>query len=335
MDPDGDGDPSDGIDGWRLDVAFCVKHQFWKDWRMHVRLINPEAYLTAEIVDPPEIIKPYLEGDEFDAVMNYNYLFVTSEYFFDEETRISTTEFDKSLKQLRDAFPPGVAYVQQNLHGSHDTQRMASHLVNRDLAKIKNWGETFDLWKGSNPDYNTRKPTEEEYRILMLTIIFQMTYVGAPYIYYGDEAGMWGGNDPCCRKPMVWSDLSYDNEVCLSDQSKKEKEDKVEFSRHMFFHYKKLIAIRNDYPALQLGDFKTLLTDDDNEIYAFERNSDNQSIIVVLNNSGAARSVSLSTQHNEYYKDLLNEEMIVVKDGKIKFDLERKWGRILLKDYYR
>jgi cyclomaltodextrinase len=335
MDPDGDGNPSDGIDGWRLDVAFCIKHRFWKDWRKHVKSINPEAYLTAEIVDPPEVIKPYLKGDEFDAVMNYNYLFITSEYFFDEKTRITTTEFDKRLRELRDAFPDGVAYVQQNLHGSHDTQRMASHLVNRDLAKIKNWGETFDLWKGSNPAYKTSKPSEEEYRILMLTIIFQMTYVGAPYVYYGDEVGMWGGNDPCCRKPMVWSDLKYENEVCLPDQSKKKNSDKVEFNKELFEHYKKMISIRNKYPALQLGDFKALLIDDENEIYAFERSLDKQSIMIVLNNSSHAKSVSLSTEHNEYYKDLLNNEIVTVEKGKINFNLEGKWGRILLKDYYK
>jgi glycosidase len=335
MDPNSDGDPSDGIDGWRLDVAFCIKHQFWKDWRKHVKSVNPEAYITAEIIDPPEIIKPYLEGDEFDAVMNYNYLFITSEYFFDEKTRITTSEFDKRLKELREAFHEGVNYVQQNLHGSHDTQRMASHIVNRDLAKIKNWGETFEKWKGRNPAYNTRKPFEEEYRILMLTLIFQMTYVGAPYIYYGDETGMWGANDPCCRKPMVWSDLKYDNEVCLPDQSKKEAADKVEFNKDTFTHYKKMISIRNKYPALQLGDFKTLLIDEKNEIYAFERTLDNQSIIIVLNNSLVNKSITLSTQHNEYYKDLLNEEMIIVEDGKINFNLEGKWGRVLLKEYYK
>jgi cyclomaltodextrinase / maltogenic alpha-amylase / neopullulanase len=80
MDPDNDGDPSDGVDGWRLDVAFCVKHQFWKDWRKHVKSINAEAYLTAEIIDPIRSVKPYVEGDEFDAVMNYNYLFATANF---------------------------------------------------------------------------------------------------------------------------------------------------------------------------------------------------------------------------------------------------------------
>lgn len=332
MDPNNDGNPSDGIDGWRLDVAFCVKHQFWKDWRKHVKSINPDAYLTAEIVDPPEMVKPYLHGDEFDAVMNYNYLFICSEYFFDEKTRITTLEFDKRLRELRESFSGGVTYVQQNLHGSHDTQRMASHLVNRDLAKIRNWGETFNVWKGSNPDYDTRKPTYEEYKILMLTVIFQMTYIGAPYVYYGDEAGMWGGNDPCSRKPMVWGDMEYNDEVCLPDQNKRNNFDPVEFNKVIFEHYKKMIAIRNSHPSLQLGNFKTLLVDDKNEIYAFERSFNNQSIIIVLNNSKSSQTVILSTTHNGSFKDLLNEDIITVENGKISFDVKDKWGRVLLKE---
>lgn len=335
MDPNGDDDPSDGIDGWRLDVAFCVKHQFWKDWRKHVKSINPDAYLTAEIIDPIEYLKPYLEGDEFDAVMNYNYLFAASEFFFDEKTRISVSEFDKQLAELRNAFPGGVAYVQQNLHGSHDTQRMASHLVNKDLAKIRDWGATFELWKASNPNYNPRKPTEDEYRILKLVVIFQMTYVGAPYVYYGDEAGMWGANDPDCRKPMVWFDLAHNDEMFLPDQSKKDKPDMVSFNMDMYDHYKKMISIRNGYEVLQIGDFRTEFIDDENEVYIFSRNLDDKQIIIAINNGSIAVNAELAVEHNEYFKDLLNEEMIVVEEGKIKFPIDAKWGRVLLKDYYR
>jgi len=335
MDPDNDGNPSDGIDGWRLDVAFCIKHKFWKDWRRHVKSINPEAYITAELVDPPDQIAPYLKGDEFDAVMNYNFLYSCSEFFVDEKTRITVSEFDKKLKELRDAFPDCVSYVQQNLLDSHDTQRITSHIINKDMAKIRNWGETFEMWKGSNPDYNTSKPGYDEYRILKLIIIFQMTYIGAPYIYYGDEAGMWGANDPCCRKPMVWDDFKYRDEIFLPDQNLREKPGTVSFNTELFEHYKRMISIRNSYPALQLGDFRTLLTDDGNEIYAFERKSDLQSIMIILNNSDSLRTITLETDHNEYYTDLLNGDMIVAENGEISFKIDKKWGRILLKDYYK
>ena len=89
MDPDGNGNPSDGIDGWRLDVAFMIKHNFWKEWRKLVKSINAQAFLTAEIVDDIKILQTYLKGDEFDAVMNYNFLFTTAEYFIDDTTAIS------------------------------------------------------------------------------------------------------------------------------------------------------------------------------------------------------------------------------------------------------
>lgn len=336
MDPNNDGNLSDGIDGWRLDVAFCVEHQFWKDWRKLVKKINPEAYITAEIIDPIDDLKPYLQGDEFDAVMNYNYLFSCSEYFFDEKTGISTTEFDRQLKELREAFPECVTYVQQNLHGSHDTQRMASHLVNKDKYKIRNWGETFDKWKGSNAEYETRKPNEEEIERLKLLLMFQMTYVGAPYIYYGDEAGMWGANDPCCRKPMVWQDLIYDDEKFLPDQSLKQQSDKVSFNYDLFEYYKKLIAIRNENEALQLGEFITIFIDDEKEIFIYSRKYGFKEILVILNKGKEDYNLSLDTGHREFYRDLINKKnMILTDNGILKLKVSSNSGRILLKDYYR
>ncbi len=105
MDPDNDGNPSDGIDGWRLDVAYCIKHAFWKDWRKHVKSINPEAYLTAEVIDTPENLKPYLQGDEFDAVMNYNFAFACVEFFISRKNKITVSEFDRKFRKLKNSFP--------------------------------------------------------------------------------------------------------------------------------------------------------------------------------------------------------------------------------------
>ena len=281
MDPNNDGNPDDGIDGWRLDVAYCIKHPFWKDWRKVVKSINPQAYLTAEIIDVVEANTPYLEGDEFDAVMNYNFLFSTAEYFIDEKTAITTTEFDKNLSELRNAYSESVAYGMMNLFGSHDTQRILSHIVNKDKYKIRKWGQNFDKFKGSNPNYDTRKPTQGEIDKLKLMLIFQMTYVGAPYVYYGDEVGMWGANDPCPRKPMLWSDLNYENEKVNPDQSLKTKEDKNKVDSNLFEFYKKLIKIRNDNKVLSNGNFKTLLVDDEKGIYAFDRENADKQIIVI------------------------------------------------------
>ena len=340
MDPDNDGNPSDGIDGWRLDVAFMIKHNFWKQWRKHVKQINPQAYLTAEIVDSIEVVKPYLEGDEFDAVMNYNFLFTTAEYFIDDTSGILTSEFDKKLRELREAFPPGVSYVQQNLFGSHDTQRFATHIVNRDKYKIRDWGKTFNLTKGSNPNYDTRKPTREEFDLMKLMVVFQMTYVGAPYIYYGDETGMWGANDPDCRKPMVWDDIKYELEKFLPDQSSKEKPDTVKFNIGLHNFYKKIIHIRNEHEELQAGDFIVRSIDDKTEVYVYsrslERNGITKEIIVAINKGKEKQLVSLETDHREYYSDMLNRNPIIkVSDGKIEFMVKPMTGIVLLRDYYR
>lgn len=328
MDPDGNGNYNDGVDGWRLDVAFCIRHPFWKDWRKLVKSINPNAYLTAEVIDPINVIKPYLMGDEFDAVMNYNFAFNSADYFINEKKRITTTKFDSLLKSLRDAFPGGVEYVQQNLFGSHDANRIASHIVNRDKELYRDWGKYFQFSKGSNPDYDTRKPNNDELDIQKLFVIFQMTYIGAPMIYYGDEAGMWGANDPDCRKPMVWDDLKYDDEAVKPDQSPRTVPDKVGFNRDLFNHYKKLVSIRNNSEALRRGDFKTLLIDDNNLIYSFERNSENERVIVILNNGNEPKEVSLSVKGK--FIDLLNNNESFSTGNVLNVTVPAKWGRILL-----
>lgn len=330
MDPDNNRNLKKGIDGWRLDVAFCVKHPFWKDWRNVVKSINPEAYLTAEIIDPIPIIKPYLEGDEFDAVMNYNFLFTCSEYFVDPNNKLITSDFDTLLKELRNAFPEGVDYVQQNLIGSHDSQRILSHIVNKDLGRYRNWGEHFGLSKAENPKYNVRKPDRDEIKILKLITLFQFTYVGAPMIYYGDEAGMWGANDPDCRKPMVWKENVYEDEIYNRDQSKRSP-DKVEFNSGLFEHYKKLIGIRNKFSALQTGSFETLITDDDKNVYGFARKSDSQNIVVLINNNEMSSILELEIEGK--YKDVLNSDEIFESiDGSINLKLDALWGRILVKE---
>jgi glycosidase len=328
MDPDGDGDPSDGIDGWRLDVAFCVAHPFWKKWREVVKGVNPDAYITAELIDPVPKLKPYLRGDEFDAVMNYNFAFASSDYFADEKTRITTTEFDRRLRELREAFPSGVAEVQQNLFGSHDTDRIGSHIVNRDREHASNWQAYFNFSKVENGQYDPRKPTGRELESQKLFAVFQMTYVGAPMIYYGDEVGMWGANDPDCRKPMVWEDLVYQDEVTLPDGSKKDEGDKVEVNRDLFEHYRKLIALRREFLALRRGSFETVFIDDKRQLYGFRRQLGDETVLVVLNNSNEAQEASL--QADGLWADRWNGGMVRAEDGRLAVSLLPRGASILV-----
>lgn len=330
MDPDGDGDPSDGIDGWRLDVAFCIAHPFWKKWRKVVKETNREAYITAELIDPVPQLEPYLQGDEFDAVMNYNFASICSDYFTDEKERIATSEFDRRLKELREAFPAGVAEVQQNLFGSHDTDRIGSHIVNRDKQHSGNWGAYFEFSKVQNGQYDPRKPTEEELRSQKLFAVLQMTYVGAPMIYYGDEVGMWGANDPDCRKPMVWDDLEYEDEVTLPDGGTKASPDKVGVNRDLLAHYKKLIALRNELPALRTGSFQTVLADNPRQIYGFKRVLGDQQVIVLLNNSDSTQEAEV--QETGEWNDRLSGGKVSGGSAKaMKVQLPAKGAAILVR----
>ncbi|MCD4773709.1 MAG: glycoside hydrolase family 13 protein [Bacteroidales bacterium] len=329
MDPDNDGDPSDGIDGWRLDVAFCVGHPFWKKWRELVKFINPDSYLTAEIIDSPEKLILYLEGDEFDAVMNYNFTFYCSSFFITERGGVSVSHFDYLLNDLRAEFPEKVSLQMLNLLGSHDTDRPSSRIVNRGLINYLDKNSFFGKSSARNQKYKNRKPNNKEYEMLKLMSIFQMTYPGAPMIYYGDEVGMWGANDPSCRKPMLWEDKVYDNEKYLPKNLKRKNADKVEVNIDLLNHYKKIINIRNTNPELQSGDFKVLLINDKNRIYAFSRTLNNESIIVVINNDINDHNVELNIGAKKSAKDILNNKNLNIKNEQISIPVNGKWAAII------
>lgn len=326
MDPDGNGNTKKGIDGWRLDVANCVAHPFWKDWRKHVKKINPEAYITAEIIDSAPKILPYLQGDEFDGVMNYNFQFICSEYFINKN--LKTSDFDSLLKNLRIAFPENAMFVSQNLLGSHDTDRPGSRISNKGIANFLDWESYFNNSKARNQSYQTRKPSAEDFEILKLMVIFQMTYPGAPMIYYGDEVGMWGANDPCCRKPMIWEEISYDDEKYFPNGKKRKNINKVKVNKDLKDHYKKLINIRNSNSVLQLGEFKTLKTNN-NKIFAFSRTYKDETIFVILNNDNKKHEVELNINSNKSFFDILNNKKVKNNNGLISLDLKGNWATIL------
>lgn len=160
-----------GIDGWRLDVPNEIDDDsFWQEFRRRVKAINPEAYIVGEIWDAPE---RWLQGDQFDGVMNYLFRKAVMKFLFDEHP-ISTEEF---CSRLREAFPEGRGDIPMNLLGSHDTTRLRS------------------------------QPCASWDRIrLALTLMFFLP--GAPCVYYGEELGMEGGKDPDNRRSVPWEKLS-------------------------------------------------------------------------------------------------------------------------------
>ncbi|MFY0675363.1 MAG: glycoside hydrolase family 13 protein [Bacteroidia bacterium] len=318
-----------GIDGWRLDVAFCVDHAFWKDWRVHVRDLNPEAYLVAEIVDVPEKVVPYMQGDEFDGEMNYNFVFTCAEYFlYEDSMRIDGAEFDKKLKELRELYPKGVAYVNQNLLGSHDANRISSMIKNRGIGNYRDWGTYFGISKAiENPDYDPRKPSHLDYDLQKLLVMMQMTYVGAPMVYYGDEIGMWGANDPDCRKPMIWDDIEYEDEITFPNQTN-HTPDKISQNKGLLAFYKKMIGIRNAEPALQLGTYDTFYIDGD--LFGFERSYKGETIWVVFNRDREKIMPVSLNNFPECVVDLMTNNTIEQEGGILQIDVPAL-GCVILK----
>ncbi|WP_370452272.1 glycoside hydrolase family 13 protein [Cohnella sp. AR92] len=166
-----------GIDGWRLDVANEVDHEFWREFRKTVKAVNPDAYILGEIWHDS---MPWLQGDQFDAVMNYPFTNAVLDFF--AKGKIDAAGFANRIGKQLASYPQQVNETAFNLLGSHDTPRLLT------LCK------------------------EDEQR-MRLAALFQLTYPGVPCVYYGDEIGMTGEGDPGCRKCMEWDEDKQNAEM--------------------------------------------------------------------------------------------------------------------------
>jgi glycosidase len=126
-----------------------------------------------------------------------------------------------------------------------------------------------------------------------MAAVLQMTYVGTPFVYYGGEAGMWGANDPDCRKPMVWDDLNYDAEF-IGPDGRRVGPHAVKFDRDLHAFFRAAISLRRNTPVLNSGDFRWLSTDDAANTLAFERFDGKARAIVVFNRSEDVQTVRLA-----------------------------------------
>lgn len=281
MDPNGDGNPEDGVDGWRLDVAEEVGDNFWIDWHSLVREINPEAITIAEIWT--EKAKHYINADMFTTVMNYRFAYAAKDYFIDQS--ITIEEFESRLDQVASDYPEGGLDVLQNLMDSHDTPRIASMIVSP--------GREYDRDAHPRDGYGVRKPNAAERDVQRLVSIFQYTWKGAPMIYYGTESGMWGADDPDDRKPMVWDDLEYENES-NHPFGESRSVDTNNFDSELHTFYTTLAQIRNTYPSIKNGEAEFVELDGENQFVVFKRFSEGEATIyVALNRSETSQSLSI------------------------------------------
>ena len=226
------------VDGYRLDVAGDVPFWFWELFRKKVKQTKPEAYIVGELWgESPQ----WVNGRYYDAVMNYKF-FRDPVMAFIGKGEMTAPEFDRALAPGRLIYPEEGVRAMMNLIDSHDTERFLT-AVGRDIRR---------------------------YRLAML---FAMTYVGAPTIYYGDEIAMEGGGDPDCRRPFHW----------------KWPDEKKRVETHDFI--RRLAEVRRLHPCLALGGFETLLARD--KVYAYRRYSRHEQVFVLINAGEDEETVSI------------------------------------------
>lgn len=301
MDPNGDGDPSDGVDGWRLDVANEVPNGFWSDWNELVRELNPEAYTVGEFWDNA---REHLIAGHFSGTMNYHGFAYLVKGFLIDGT-LTPHDFGQELVTRLAEYPKAMQFAMQNLIDSHDTERVGSMIVNAvGKPYLQPHKFDYDVSERVSPryanDYNVRKPNDRERRIQRLVALMQMTFVGAPMIYYGDEAGMWGPDDPCNRLPMVWDDVAHQPQA--TDPLNRAREpDEVGFDNELHDFYRRVTKLRQEYPALSRGTFKPLASDDDAKFFAFERVWQGQRMLVAFNRGDATFAWELKSKNGERF----------------------------------
>jgi glycosidase len=303
-----DGDTARGIDGFRLDVADHVGLVFWRDWRKHVRSIKTDAYLVGEIwwqQWPDELMNPvpYTSGDVFDAVMFYQ-VYRPAKYFFAQsDMGISAAQLKDSLLLQWNRLRPTNRYAMMNVSSTHDAPRLLSCFGNPGKYK-------YHALPHENPAYITGRPSAETYQRLKLYLAHLFTIPGAPQIWNGEEMGMWGGDDPDCRKPLWWKELKFQPETATNFQPGEKRFDSVGFNSDQYNWYKKLIALRKANPVLATGDIEFILTN--GKQLGYRRFKGKEEVLIYFNLENNTSTITLPQTGN--YINLLDNSTITGND---------------------
>lgn len=291
LDPDGDGDPSDGVDGFRLDVAEQVPLGFWRDYRRFVKGINPDAALIGEIwwqrwptvmSDP----RPYL-GNVFDGVMHYRWYAPTRSLVTGAPPALTPSRYAAHLDSLFAGIAPQNLHALMSTAGTHDAPRLATELLNPEIPYKQ------EPTPRAHAIYRTTRPDADAGRAQDLVLLVQFTLPSAPHLFYGDEAGMWGADDPDNRKPMVWADLRHAPEATDS-QGRAQPPQTVAVNEARRAFYSALIALRREHAdLLSEGAWGWVRADDAANVLAYRRRLDEREALVVLNLAGRAQTVAM------------------------------------------
>lgn len=260
--------PPYNVDGWRLDVAAdlghteAYNHEFWHRFRERVKAANPEAIILAEHYGD---VMPWLNGREWDTVMNYDAFmepltwFLTGMEKHSDEYRDGLygngQAFFDTMRIKMSRFPYASLHSAMNELDNHDHSRFLTR-TNRVVGRLNTKGSEAAGYGVSQGIYKE-------------AAVVQMTWPGAPTIYYGDEIGMVGWTDPDSRRPFLWG---------------RENWELVEFHRYM-------IRIHKEHVALRKGSMIPLKAD--YQMIAYGRFMGRDKVVVVLNNMSRQRYVEV------------------------------------------
>jgi cyclomaltodextrinase / maltogenic alpha-amylase / neopullulanase len=274
-----------GASGWRMDVAPWVPDDFWREWRAAVKAQKPDAITIAETWF--DAAKFFL-GDSFDSTMNYIFRNTALAYAAGGDAR----QLIGNLELMREHYPPPAFHALMNLLSSHDQARS---------LHVLGWHDDADAAQ--------ERLAKARYR---LALLLQMSYPGAPAVYYGDEVGLNGGEDPDNRRPFPWADLGG-----RPDEA-------------MHAEFRRLIALRQSMPVLRRGTLDAPLHVDAHVI-VLPRRLGETFAITATNNAADARTVTLTLPAGApaSYVDELDGTRHVARDGRLSLTVPGLWGRVL------
>ncbi len=253
------------IDGWRLDVANEVDHGFWRHFRQEVRKVKPDAYIVGEIWHNA---RPWLMGEQFDGAMNYPFTRACLNYFAYGTTDTETFKKLINATYIRNTKEANKAML--NILDSHDTPRFLTR-AHENVGRLK------------------------------LAALFQMSFVGAPSVYYGTEIGMVGENDPDCRKGMNWNEKEWNQEL-LS-------------------FYKDIIQMRKTRPSMRSEKIEWLQEKNDH-VLGYIKHSSNEKTLILMNNSEHKASGVFKKLSYKNINLLYGNGKYKIHKAEIEFDLK-------------
>lgn len=268
-----------GADGWRLDVMQDKSVDFWHGFKAAVEKTKANTPIVGELWKKFDVL-PYVNGDTATSSMDYRFrdavISLLAPHPFDSKgfpgsgNPIPPSQFVDRMESIREDYPDAVYWTLMNLVDSHDTERILWTLAPGDE-------------NAAQREHNAANLAEGKTRV-KLAALMQMTLPGAPTIYYGDEVGVTGDDDPDDRRTYPWGDS---NTKKLGDTRKPDTALRA--------YYASLAKQRKDNEVLRGGSLKWLLADDATGVLAYGRKLGDHAAIVAVNTTNQARTVEIPT----------------------------------------